>query len=213
MCECEPFYPRFDLGNRNFESMKNLVLALAIIALSASSCNTSKNVQRVDEKEKIDLSGRWNDTDSRLVSEEMVKDALSRPWLPNFVDNKGKKPAIIVGAIRNKTSEHISTETFINDIEREFINSGRLRVVQNAEAREELRKERGDQQDFASVATMKKWGQELGADYILQGSVNSITDSDTREKVNYYQVDLQLTDMETNEKVWIGTKKIKKLIR
>lgn len=193
--------------------MKNLVLALTIIALSTVGCKTSKNVQRVDEKETIDLSGRWNDTDSRLVSEEMVRDALSRPWLNDFVEAKGKKPAIIVGMIKNRTSEHISTETFTNDIEREFINSGRLRVVQSAEAREELRKERADQQDFASVATIKKWGMELGADYILQGSVNSITDADTREKVNYYQVDLQLTDMETNEKVWIGTKKIKKLIR
>lgn len=193
--------------------MKNLVLALTIIALSTVGCKTSKNVQRVDEKETIDLSGRWNDTDSRLVSEEMVRDALSRPWLNDFVEAKGKKPAIIVGMIKNRTSEHISTETFTNDIEREFINSGRLRVVQSAEAREELRKERADQQDFASMATIKKWGMELGADYILQGSVNSITDADTREKVNYYQVDLQLTDMETNEKVWIGTKKIKKLIR
>lgn len=193
--------------------MKYLALTLSIIAFSVTSCNTSKNVSRVDEKTQIDLSGRWNDTDSRLVSEEMVRDALSRPWLTDFVEVRGQKPTVIVGAIKNKTSEHISTETFVNDIEREFINSGRLRVVQNAEFREELRKERADQQEFASLATMKKWGEELGADYIMQGSVNSIVDTDLREKVNYYQVDLQLTDMETNEKVWMGTKKIKKVIR
>jgi len=177
------------------------------------SCNTSKKVTRVDDKEQIDLSGRWNDTDSRLVSEEMVKDGLARTWLTDFIEAKGKKPAVIVGIVKNKSSEHINTETFIKDIEREFINSGKVKIIQGGEAREELRNERADQQDFASKSTTKKWGMEKGADYILQGTVNSITDANTKEKVVYYQIDLELTDLESNEKVWIGTKKIKKVVR
>ncbi|MFT4741095.1 MAG: PBP1b-binding outer membrane lipoprotein LpoB, partial [Marivirga sp.] len=110
-------------------------------------------------------------------------------------------------------SEHISTETFINDIEREFINSSKVRMVQGGEAREELRTERADQQDFASLNTAKKWGLEKGADFILQGTINSITDSNSKEKIMYYQVDLTLTSLESNEKVWIGSKKIKKVIK
>ena len=51
------------------------------LALAAISCDPSKKVSRVDDKQEIDLSGRWNDVDSRLVSEEMVKDGLSRVWL------------------------------------------------------------------------------------------------------------------------------------
>ena len=78
---------------------------------------------------------------------------------------------------------------------------------------EELRKERADQQDYASLETVKKWGLEKGADFILQGVVNSITDANTKEKVVYYQVDLSLSDLESNEKVWIGTKKIKKVVK
>ncbi len=176
------------------------------------ACATSNQVTRVDPDEQIDLSGRWNDTDSRLVAEEMVRDGLSRPWVSDFVEEKGKKPVIIVGLIKNRSSEHINTETFVNDFERELINSSRVRVVQGGEAREELRRERADQQEFASAATMKKWGMEKGADFILQGTVNSITDSNSREKLVYYQTDLELTHLETNEKVWIGSKKIKKVI-
>ena len=161
----------------------------------------------------IDLSGRWNDTDSRLVSEEMIKDALSRPWISEFTTEKGKKPTVIVGTVKNKSSEHINTETFINDIEREFINSGKVKVVQSADLREEIRKERTDQQGFSSPETVKKWGLEKGADYILQGTVNSISDEDSKLKLMYYQIDIELSDIETNEKVWIGTKKIKKVIK
>jgi uncharacterized protein (TIGR02722 family) len=175
-------------------------------------CSTSRQVERIDPSQQMDLSGRWNDTDSRLVAEEMVKDGLSRVWLTDYIAEKGRKPVIIVGFIKNKTHELISSETFIKDIEREFINSGKVKVVQAGAAREELRAERSDQQDFASPETMKNWGLEKGADFILQGVINSIVDTEGKQKVVYYQVDLELSDLETNEKAWIGTKKIKKLV-
>ena len=76
-----------------------------------------------------------------------------------------------------------------------------------------MRAEKADQQNNASVSTMKKWGLEIGADFILQGSINSIVDAHKRDKVVYYQIDLQLTHIETNEIVWIGEKKIKKTVR
>lgn len=182
-----------------------------MLILLSMGCEMVK-VSRVGEDEEIDLSGRWNDTDSRLVSEEMVEDALKRTWVADYIEMTGKKPTVIVGLVKNKTSEHINTETFIKDIEREFINSGKVKVVQSPEARAELRKERGDQQDFASEETTKKWGLERGADFILQGVVNSITDINRKKKLVYYQVDLELSNLESNEKVWIGTKKIKKVI-
>lgn len=186
-----------------------LVLSLLVLIVG---CQTSRKVQRIDEKAQIDLSGRWNDTDSKLVAEEMIRDVLSRPWLSEFTVIKVKKPAVIVGLVKNKTHELISTETFIKDIEREFINSGKVSVVQAGEAREELRDERADQQEYAATETIKKWGREKGADFMLQGVVNSIVDKEGNQKVVFYQIDLELTDMETNEKAWLGNKKIKKFI-
>jgi uncharacterized protein (TIGR02722 family) len=191
---------------------KQLILAIGFASLTLASCGP-KEVTRVSESSTIDLSGRWNDTDSRLVAEQMVNDGLSRPWLNDFVERNGKKPTIIVGLIRNRSSEHIATETFINDIERELINSGRVSIVQGGEMRDEIRRERADQQDYAASNTIKKFGLEKGADFFLQGSVNSIIDQNTREQVIYYQTDLELVNIETNEKVWIGSKKIKKLVK
>ena len=167
----------------------------------------------MDENQQIDLSGRWNDTDSRLVAEEMIRDGLSRNWITDFIEAKGKKPAVIVGIIRNKTHELISTDTFIKDMEREFINSGKVKVVQAGEDRETIRDERRDQQEYASKETVKKWRQEKGADFMLQGVINAILDSIDNKKVVLYQVDLELSDIETNEKVWLGSKKIRKFIK
>src|SRR3990167_4700905 len=74
-----------------------LVSALAIFlpALFVAGCGTS--VERMDTAEVKDLSGAWNDTDSRLVSEEMIQDVLSRDWLLEFTRKHNKKPAVIVG--------------------------------------------------------------------------------------------------------------------
>lgn len=193
--------------------MKNTVkiIMLSLIMIVSASC--ARKVTRVSPDQTIDLSGRWNDTDSKEVANAMIDQALSERWLENFRQETGDKPVVIVGLVLNKSHEHISAETFIKDLEKAFINSGRVRLVQAADKREQIRGERADQQDFASKETMKKWGQELGADFMLQGTINSIVDSYKKEKVVYYQVDLELSNLETNEIVWIGDKKIKKYIQ
>ena len=192
--------------------MRYKVYAVLLSILLLAGCATSRRVQRLDESRQVDLSGRWNDTDSRLVAEEMIRDILSRGWITEFTKEKGKKPAVVVGLVRNKSHEHISTDTFIKDMEREFINSGNVRVIQADEARDQLRQERAQQQDTASPETAKRWGREIGADYILQGVLNSIVDASGKKKIIFYQVDLEMSDMETGEKIWLGTKKIKKLV-
>lgn len=173
-----------------------------------------RKVTRVDEKEQIDISGRWNNTDSRLAAEEMTSRVLGENWLPDFQQqHAGKKPVVIVGMVANKTHEHIDAETFVKDMERSFVTTQKIRLVQGGAKREELRGERADQQKNAATSTMKKWGLEVGADYMLQGSINSIVDSHKKQMVVYYQVDLELTDLQSNEVVWIGNKKIAKYVK
>jgi hypothetical protein len=195
--------------------MKTPIYFLSLLALVAilQSCATRK-VERIGTEEVIDLSGRWNDTDSRMVAEAMVEQILDAQWLLNFQEkHDGKRPVVIVGLVYNKSHEHIEAETFIKDVERAFINSGKVRLVQVGEKREELRRERAAQQEFASPETVKAWGKELGADFILNGDISSIVDTYRKERVNYYQTNLELTDIETSEIVWIGEKKIRKYIK
>jgi uncharacterized protein (TIGR02722 family) len=188
--------------------MKVLVFLLLPFLLAA--CGTT--VKRMETDEVKDLSGRWNDTDSQMVSEAMVQDCLNHPWLTEFSQRQGKKPDIIVGAIRNRSSEHIATETFTKDLERALINSGRANFVASAEERLGVREERLDQDLNAAPETRKAPGMEAGADYMLMGALNSIVDKEGGDKVVFYQVDLELVDMTNNRKVWIGNKKIKKFV-
>ncbi len=189
-----------------------LALASALcVALALSACAT--RVERVDVDETLDLSGEWNDTDSRLVSEEMMRDVLARPWLDTFINEKGNLPAVIVGEVRNLSHEHINVATFIGDIERELINSGGVQFVASKSERGEIREERKDQELNASAETAKRMGEELGADFMLKGAINTILDTEGKEQVRYYQVDLSLISLADNRKVWVGQKKIKKFVK
>lgn len=195
--------------------MKKILLAAPLLAavLLLPACG-GKQVTRIDTDTTVDLSGRWNDTDSRLVAEEMIHDCLNQPWLTRHqTDPKSSdRPVVIVGVVRNKTMEHIAIDTFIKDMERAFIKDGRVRVVADAGSRGDLRDERESMQGNATAETVKKFGKELGADYVLMGEINQITDEEGGEKVLFYQTNLELTNVESNEKVWIGDKKIKKFV-
>ncbi len=189
-----------------------LLPALALVsALVLTGCKTK--VERVAVDETIDLSGRWNDTDSQLVSAEMIGDLASRSWVEEYTAKHGEKPVVIVGTVRNLSSEHIQTETFTKDLERELINSGRVKFVANPTERGELRQERKEQQTWAREETQKRLAAETGADYMLQGGIKTIIDQEGKEQVKFYQVDLELVHLETNEKAWIGSKKIKKYVK
>jgi uncharacterized protein (TIGR02722 family) len=193
--------------------MKRIAFSLLILAslTLVSACN--RTVTRIDPNTSTDLSGRWNDTDSRLVAEELTKQALNEAWRANFMAANKRLPVIIVGVIQNKSSEHIEAETYIKDMERTFINTGQVRVVQNAMLREAMRKEKGDQAQFASQETQKKFGKELGADFMVFGNIFSTEDAYQKKRTITYQVSLEFANIETNELVWVGDKKIKKFIR
>jgi penicillin-binding protein activator len=192
--------------------MKKVSIILLLAAVVALGSCQRRTVTRVDTQSTIDLSGRWNDSDSRMVAQEMINDVLNRPWLSRFENRNNRVPVLIVADVKNRTHEHIDAETFMRNMERELLNSGMIRLVQGREFRESVREERADQQEFASPETMARWQRELGADYMFTGTINSIVDQHRRQRVVYYQVNLELTDMETNEKVWIGEKQIRKVV-
>jgi len=189
-----------------------VAIAAACIVLYAGCGGGGKVVSRIEPDKTVDLSGDWNDTDSRLVAQEMIQDVLSRPWIADFKGEKQRTPDVIVGTVRNRSDEHIQTITFIKNLERELINSGRVNFVANKEERTEVRDERADQQENASPESMKKFQKEAGADFLLRGDISTIVDQEGGDKVKYYQVNLELVNIETNRKAWIGEKKIKKFI-
>lgn len=185
-------------------------LGLGILMLTLTACSTKGT--RVSLEEFFNRSERWNDIDSRLTAEAMIKDALERPWVQRFTKVTGRGPVVIVGTVLNRTHEHLNTQTFVKDLKRALMQSGRVRFVADAGQRQEVRQERLDQAQNARADAGQPAGQESGADFMLQGTVNTLVDELDSTKAVFYQVDLELIDITSNVKVWLGQKKVKKLV-
>ncbi len=192
-----------------------VLTVLLLLVAGLAGCASRKTVTRIPTDTTTDLSGRWNDTDSRLVSEEMIKDCLGRPWINKFNEkNNNSQPVVIVGTVQNRSHEHINSQLFTKDLEKAFINSVMVQVVASKQEREEIREERTSQQEgMTEKETIKPFGHESGADFMIQGSINSVKDEVKGKYVILYQVNLELIDLRSNQKVWIGEKEIKKYVK
>jgi len=183
-----------------------------LLSVLLVGCATEKRVTRVDTGVTTDFSGRWNDTDSKQVAEKMIGEMLSRPWLEQFTSRENRQPVVIVGNVQNLSHEHINTQTFITDLEREMTNSQKVTFVADKSQRQEIREERADQATHARGDTQKAPGRETGADYMMQGRIATIQDEAEGTRAIFYQVDLELVRLADNVKSWYGQHKIKKVI-
>ncbi|MFN7020345.1 MAG: penicillin-binding protein activator LpoB [Phycisphaerales bacterium] len=196
--------------------MKTLTTAvLTASALLTSACApTNRDVKRVPPETVVDVDYRFDDEDARQVWQGMANDATFRGWIDRWIaEHNGQRPIIIIGPIRNLTQDYINQNLFTRNFEREMLNSGRVRVVSARNERGELRDERLQGQEWNSEATRKIMKNELGADLMLLGDINDVQERSLsgRTVVKYYQVNLDLSDIETNEKVWIGSVEVKKV--
>jgi uncharacterized protein (TIGR02722 family) len=200
------------LHRNKFNLISLVLLGLALTALLAG-CSARKTVTRTDPSEMIDLSGNWNDVDSQTMAAALVTDMSTNiGWIERHLADNGKRPVVIIGEVRNRTTEHIPVRTLVSDLEKQLMNFSSVDLVASPEEREGIRDERADQQQFSSTESAKQWGREVGADYMLVGELNSITDTEEGQSVKYYELVCDLVNLDTNIKVWRGDHKIKKFV-
>ena len=194
------------------------VVLFFVLVLILAGCSSSPSVKRVAEEEQIDLSGYWNDTDVRIVCDNLVSDCLNSPVvskrLTEYEVKNGSLPVVVVGQFKNTSDEHIDVSVISKRMEAALLNSGKVDFVASSSERDDLRQERIEQQSWASEETAKALANEIGADFMLIGSVKAVVDQIDRKAVRNYFVYAEMIEIETGKKIWIGeNSEIKKYIK
>ena len=190
---------------------KFLLVTFSVIIIFYSGCETT--VIRVSPNSQIELSGYWNDQDVKIVCEALVKDCLASPRVNQAIRSFSRTPVVVVGRFRNESSEHIDTGIIVSVMEKAIFDSGRLNFVAGSNVRDEIRAERDAQQEHATPQTMARLGSEVGADFFMTGTVRSIIDREGNNSIRSYFVTAELTNIETNERIWMGqNNEIKKIV-
>jgi PBP1b-binding outer membrane lipoprotein LpoB len=196
------------------------VLFIVLAALLAfSACASGAKVSMSDPNTRTDRSGRWSDADSRQVSATLIEKCLGSPGLDDYIDqyragHNGDRPSIVIQRFTYDASEHINTDIISSIMEEAIVNSGKLRFVAGGDLRENIRAERQDQQSYASEDTAAALGNETGAALVLTGNINAQVDRAGGTQDRSYFVSAELVDIETGDKVWIGSdNSIKKTVQ
>ncbi len=187
-------------------------LSLALIPLFAfglvalPGCGETK-VDRTASTASKDLSGRWNDVDAKQTANEMISKALAAGWIDRFIGKNNKNPNIQLGKVIVRAGDEVvSTAVFMKEIRKEFVNSGKIDVIDDD--KNSTRDELGDQAAYAEKG--KEMAKEASTDFLLKGSINTQNDQEGRQSVKFYVVDLEITDVQTRKIVWTERTSIRK---
>lgn len=193
--------------------MRHLFLAIASVALLMTTACGTQVFKKGEYDEDINrtnlLNDKWSETDMQKVVKELVGSLVNHA----SISGARTPPIVMVTQLQNKTSEHIDTQSVMDMIRVELMNTGKVMFV-DKEARDDVQDEY-DYQAAGNVSkeTQKKGGQQVGADYILNGRLDSIVQEVGKDKTVYYKVTLNLTHLSKNLAVWSGHKQIRKVYR
>ncbi|MDR1288699.1 MAG: penicillin-binding protein activator LpoB [Treponema sp.] len=192
---------------------KYRILWLVFGFLSAA-CASGPQVSRVSADTVTDLSGYWNNTDVEIVCGTLIQACLNSRRVTGTADSLGRLPVFLVGNFSNETGEHLDTSIISETMELAIFDSERAEFVAGGGIREQLRTERQDQQGNASEETARALGMEVGADFLLTGSVKTIVDRAGGTLTRTYYVSARLTNIETGVLLWMDqNSEIKKIIK
>ncbi|MCB0351844.1 MAG: penicillin-binding protein activator LpoB, partial [Bdellovibrionales bacterium] len=155
------------------------------------------------------LNDKWSETDMQNAVRDLVQSASN-----HYAIRTAKKPPVVmVTRMQNKTSEHIDTQNITDMLRVELMRSAGLQFVDKA-AREDISEEY-DYQNAGNVSaqTRKGPGGQIGADYIINGRLDSIVQQAGRDKSVYYKLTLNMTNLKTGLIVWSDYKQIRKLYK
>lgn len=186
--------------------MKIAILFTSLLVLAACGPKAFTGGQYDDPEKVILLDDKFNENDMQLIANKLVKSLESH----ESIRLANKKPLVIVGLVRNRTSEHIDVKSMTDKVRTALIKSGKFRFSDKA-AREELKAEYEYQaSEYVDQKTAKKPGSQVGVDYLITGDIASNVQEVGRDKVIYYKVTMNLVDVNTNIIEWSDEREVRK---
>jgi uncharacterized protein (TIGR02722 family) len=191
--------------------MKKLALATTIglsLVLVAGCAN--KSVVRYGDATAVETTDiSFGSTDLQKVAGQMTDSLLLSPVVGTLTQNK--RPVVFVERIKNKTSEHIDTESITDSVSTKLLRSGKFRFVDMGRV-EAAREQLNFQQDGGMVDSSKavQFGRQVGAEYMLYGNLSSIVKSNKDKSDVYYKFTLRLMDLESGLVEWADETEIRK---
>ncbi len=178
------------------------------LALGLTACGPKAFVKgQYEDPEKENLmDDQWSETDMQKTVESMVASLVSHP----AIAAARTPPTVMVTQLQNKTSEHIDTQSVMDMVRVDLTKTGKVAFV-DKEARQDIADEYNYQNSgMVNNETKKGPGGQTGADYIVNGRLDSIVKEVGKDKTVYYKITLNMTNLKTGVIAWTDQKQLRK---
>ncbi|KUI99781.1 penicillin-binding protein activator LpoB [Vibrio sp. MEBiC08052] len=185
---------------------KSIILVLGLAALMSGCANkVSYGDAQAVETKTVDFGS----TDLQKIAADMVDSMMMSGSVAAITRNS--RPIVFVDSIKNKTSEHIDTESITDTISTKMLNSGKFRFVDMTRI-EAVRKQLDFQNNDALVdkSSSIQFGKMVGAQYMLYGNLSSIVKDTGSDKDVYYKMTMRLMDLRSGLIEWADETEIRK---
>ncbi len=191
-------------------AMKRTLILLPLVAAGLLGINGCSTVQYGDATAVETVNTDFGSTDLQMIAEKMVDDLLASPAMAEIAPS-GKRPILFVDTIKNKTLEHIDTESITDTISTKLLNSGRFRFVDMTKV-DAIAKQLDYQKNsgFVDEAKSVQVGRQVGAQFMLYGNFASIQKTAGSTKDVYYKFTMKLTNIESGLVEFQSEKEIRK---
>ena len=187
------------------------VVSLTLLAMLGGCATTGggSNVSYGDPTAVEQTAMGFGSTDLQQIASKSVESMLSFP--PIIQATATRRPVVFVDSIKNKTSEHIDTESITDTISTKLLQSGKFRFADMTKV-EQVMEQLNYQQSAGLVDpnTAAQFGRQIGAEYMMYGNFSSIVKRDGRAMDVYYKFTLKLMSVETGIVEWMDEKEIRK---
>ncbi|WP_428773695.1 penicillin-binding protein activator LpoB [Vibrio sp.] len=187
--------------------MKKSIIALLGLAVLLGGC--SNKVSYGDAQEVETTTIEFGSTDLQQIASEMVDSMLMSGSVAAIT--RDSRPIVFVERIKNKTSEHIDTESITDTVSTKLLNSGKFRFVDMnrvESVREQLNFQNND--ELVNQSNAIQFGKMVGAQYMLYGNLSSIAKADGSDRDVYYKMTMRLMDLESGLIEWADETEIRK---
>ena len=188
------------------------LMVLAFIATGSLLSGCSTEVSYGDAKETETVTVEYGSTDLQSLASKMARSLADSPAVKEASANG--RPVLFVDSIRNKSSEHIDTEALTDSMRTKLLRSGKFRFVDMSKVqsvKEQL--EYQQQSGMVNPAAMVRLGKQTGAQYMLYGNLASIVKDNGKVKDVFYQLTMNLMELESGELIWADQQEIRKQSR
>lgn len=187
--------------------MKYLTLSTLVFVIFLTACSTSTRYEDATAEETLNTD--FGSTDLQLIAAKMVDDLLVFPPMTEVTSKK--RPVLFIDTIKNKTTEHIDMESITDTIQSKLINSGKYRFIDMAQiGKIKAQLAHQNKSGLVDNATAISIGKQIGAEYMIYGTMASITKREGNAKDVYYKFTLKLLHLETGIVEWSNEKEIRK---